>query len=323
VRVRLTRIDDYDLNLFTFDYDLTMTIFFLDPSGTRVYARYGQRSPKGPDALQSLEGLEYTMQSVLAMHRSEQPTFAARAVAEAKYVRDIEGSRRARRCYHCHNVREALDSELQLQGRWQRELAWRYPLAENIGLSLEVNRGNVVEHVQAESAAARIGLQRGDFLRRAGNIPTHSIADVQLALDRAPERGTLELSWERDGQARTGTLTLAQGWRKSDLTWRPSQQGRIPSVVLYGKDLTDAEKDAAGIPRRQLAFRQKAELHSRARAAGIQGGDVILGVDDRQLLDMDVDEFVRFLQREYLIGDVVRINLLRDGKHLALPLTLN
>jgi hypothetical protein len=62
VRVRLTRIDDQDLNLFEFDYDLTFMVFILDAEG-RVYARYGGRSPEGPDQRQSLEGLRYTMGS--------------------------------------------------------------------------------------------------------------------------------------------------------------------------------------------------------------------------------------------------------------------
>ena len=42
VRVRLTRIDNQDLNLFEFDYDLTFMVFFLNAEG-KVYARYGGR----------------------------------------------------------------------------------------------------------------------------------------------------------------------------------------------------------------------------------------------------------------------------------------
>ena len=37
---------------------------------------------------------------------------------------------------------------------------------------------------------------------------------------------------------------------------------------------------------------------------------------------MDVDGFQRYVERNYLIGDRVTINLLRDGKRMDLPMTL-
>src|SRR5438067_12657941 len=78
VRVRLTRIDDVDLNLFDFDYDLTFMVFFLNAEG-KVYARYGGRDAEGPDKRQSLEGLRYTMESVLRMHGRAEKSFAPKA----------------------------------------------------------------------------------------------------------------------------------------------------------------------------------------------------------------------------------------------------
>ena len=47
MRVRLTRIDGEDLNLFEFDYDLTFMVFFLS-ADQKVYARYGSRMPTAP-----------------------------------------------------------------------------------------------------------------------------------------------------------------------------------------------------------------------------------------------------------------------------------
>jgi serine protease Do len=60
---------------------------------------------------------------------------------------------------------------------------------------------------------------------------------------------------------------------------------------------------------------------AQARAAGIRAGDIILGIDAKRL-EMDVDDFLRYVQRNYLIGDRVTINILRDGKRKDLPLTL-
>jgi predicted metalloprotease with PDZ domain len=319
VRVRLTRIDPLDLNLFDFDYDLTLMIFFLS-ADEKVYARYGGRDAVGPDTRQSLDGLRYTMKSVLHMHEQEEKAFAPRAREGARTVRDLPSVRRGG-CMHCHQVKEAINADLQRSGQWERDMAWRYPLPDNLGLKLEVDRGNVVKAVKDNTPAAALGLQPGDVLQRLNGVPIHSFADAQFALDRAPKTGAIEAGWQRGDRGMKGDLSLPEGWRRSELNWRPSMSRLVPSARLYGDDLTAEEKKALGLSATQLAFRQKASVPAQAAAAGIRGGDVILGVDDRQL-DMDVTEFVHYVQRNYLVGDKVAVNVLRDGKRLSLTMTL-
>jgi len=318
--VRLTRIDGEDLNLLAFDYDLTFVVFFLSPEG-KVYARYGARDATGPDERQSLEGLRYTMNSVLQMHERADKTYAPRDDPSPKYVRQIMGARQPRGCVHCHNVREMLNAELKRTGQWERDLAWRYPLPDNLGLLLEVHRGNVVRRVVAGAPAARAGLRQGDVVQQVGSVPIHSLADVMFALDRAPREGHIAVTWKRDGAAGSGIIALPEGWRKTDISWRPSLQDLAPSLPMYGTDLKADEKKALGRSATQMAFRQKDQVHSRARAAGIRGGDIILGVDNKLLegTDVDLQEYVR---KEYLVGDRVIINVLRDGKELRLAWTL-
>jgi hypothetical protein len=320
VRVRLTRIDNVDLNLFDFDYDLTFMVFFLNADG-KVYARYGGRDAKDADNRQSLAGLRYTMASVLEMHGRTDKEFAPRRAEVPKFVWQIKGAR-ARGCFHCHNVREALNRELKQTGQWQREQTWRFPLPDNLGVVLEVDRGNVVRRVVPDSPAARAGLQPGDLLRRLGGVPVHSLGDAQFALDRAPARGTLPLAWSRAGAEQSAGLDLPAGWRKGDISWRPSLLHLVPTLPLSGDDLSPGEKKALGLSPQQLAFRQRSSVHSRARAAGVRGGDVILGFDDRDLPGMDLNGFRRYVSREYLAGDRVQVNVLRDGKRLSLPITL-
>jgi predicted metalloprotease with PDZ domain len=320
VRVRLTRIDGADLNLFEFDYDLTFMVFFLD-AREKVYARYGGRDARGPDELQSLAGLRYTMNSVLEMHRREGKAYAPRDKEGTRYARQLAGAR-TRRCLHCHQVREALNDELERAGRWDRSRVWRYPLPDNLGLTLEVDRGNVVKRVGPGTPAARAGLQAGDVLRRLNGVPIHSLADAQFALDRAEAKGAVGLAWERRGKEQTGTLALPEGWRKSDITWRPSLRGLVPTLPLYGTDLTAAEKKALGLPAKQTAFRQRTPVHSRAEAAGFRAGDVILGIAGKDLPGIDAAELRDHVRREYLDGDRVEIDVLRDGKRLRLPFTL-
>ena len=315
----MTRIDNADLNLFELDYDLTFMVFFLNPDG-KVYARYGGRDSHDADNRQSLKGLAYTMQSVLAMHAQEEPVFAPRTEEASKFMGG-QGGKGGGRCMHCHQVKENLYARLKKAGTWTRDMAWRYPLPENLGLTLEVDRGNFVKQVAAKSAVAAVGLQPGDMLTRLGDVPVHSFGDAQFALDIAPKTGTLAIAWQRGETAHEKEITLAEGWRKTDISWRPSVQHLVPSLRLYGPDLTAEERKALGLSATQLAIRQKHDLSRQAREAGIQGGDVILGLDGRTL-ETSVNDLIYYVRRSYLVGDEVTVDLLRDGKRLRLKMPL-
>jgi hypothetical protein len=215
--VRLTRIDPLDLNLFEFDYDLTFMVFFLNAE-SKVYTRYGGRDAASPDSRQSLKGLRYTIESVLQMHWQDQKAFAPRTQEGLRFIREVSGSQRGGRCFHCHQVKEMLNADMQRKGLWSRDRVWRYPLPENLGLELEVDRGNVVRCVQEKSPVAALGLRAADRVRRLNGIPIHSFADAQFALDRAPASESTELAWERAGASYKGSLSLPEGWRQSDIT---------------------------------------------------------------------------------------------------------
>lgn len=317
--MRLTRIDNVDLNLFDFDYDLTFMVFFLDAQ-EKVYARYGGRDADSADNRQSLEGLRYTMQSVLKMHAQEEKAFAAKAQESPKFIRDISKGKGGG-CMHCHQVRERLNANLRKSGNSSRDLAWRYPLPENLGFVLEVERGNVVKSVTAKSAASTVGVKAGDVVHRLNGTPVHSFADAQHALDRAPKQGSIEIAWQRDGQALKGSIALVEGWRRTDITWRHSVRRLVPTVRLAGIDLTSDEKQTLGLSAKQLAFRPKFPMSAPAQAIGLRAGDVILGLDGLQL-EMVASDFWDHVHRNYLVGDRVALNVLRDGKRLNLPMTL-
>jgi len=317
VRVRLTRIDNLDLSLFEFDYDVTMMIFFLNAE-EKIYARYGGRDATNADARQSLEGLRYTMQSVLAMHQQKEPEFAPRTKGAPTSARTGFGGKG---CMHCHQVRERLNEQTKRDGKWDREMFYRFPLPENLGFALEVNRGNLVKSVKEKSPAADAGLKVGDVVQRLGNVPVHSFGDATFALDHAPKLGALDITWRREGEIMASKLNLVEGWRKSDLTWRASMRRFIPSVKLNGTELTMEERKALELTDKQLAFRQRDAISLQAQVAGIRPGDIILGVDDVKL-DVGITDFHFYVERNYLMGDRPTVNLLRDGKRMNIPMTL-
>jgi S1-C subfamily serine protease len=295
-------------------------VFFMNAQ-EKVYARYGGRDARSPDHRQSLAGLHYTMESVLRLHESAEPLFAPRAEGPPKRIRDVAGSRGGR-CMHCHQVKETLVADLQKKGKWDREMIWRYPLPENLGFDLEIDRGNIVHSVQPKTSAAAAGMKPGDVVEQINGMPVNSFGDAQFALDHAPATGSIEVGWRRGDTRMSEKLALPPGWRKTDITWRPSMHRMMPSARLYGEDLKAEERKTLGLSARQLAFRQKDFVPSQAQSAGVKAGDIILGFDDNPL-EMNVDEFLKYVQLNYLVGDQVTINLLRARKPLNLPMTLS
>lgn len=305
--------------MFDFDYDLTFMIFFLNAE-KKVYARYGGRDSEGAEGRLSLKGLHYTMQSVLSVDRKEDKAFAPKAAETPKFIKDITSGNR-RGCMHCHQVKEALNLQARRADKWSQEMIWRYPLPENLGIVLDVTQGDTIRDVNAKSPAAGAGLKKGDVLKRLNEVPIHSIADAQFALDLAPKAGSIPVVWQRNEKTHAEKLALDEGWRKTDISWRPSMRDLIPSIRLGGSDLTTADKKALGLSEKQLAFREKEPVFKQAQEAGIRAGDIVLGLDDKQF-EMTMTQFQDHVRRTYIVGDKVTINILRNGDRLKVTMTL-
>jgi predicted metalloprotease with PDZ domain len=319
-RVRLLQISGVDLNIFDFDHDLTWAAFFMNADGF-VYGRYGGRDAQGPDTRNSLAGLRFAMENALEAHRrhsqekpaSRPPVFAEKYASVRKIVRNG--------CIHCHQVKEIRRQEDKDAGTWSRDSIWVYPLPENVGMSLALDRGNVIRTVLPGSPAAAAGLKSGDIIQTLNGRPVFSFADAQYALHYAPIKGDIEVHWTSAGQAKSGSLKVAEGWRKTNLTWRPSLLDLLPSLTVFGYDMTASEKKTVGLDEKQLAFRQVAPVHSEAQAIGVREGDIILGVDSLKM-EMNVQAFLSYVRQNYLVGDRVTVNVLRAGKRVNLTTKL-
>jgi len=321
VRARLTKITGADLNLFEFDYDLTWMAFFLNPEGTVVYGRYGGRDAKGPDTRNSLAGLKYAMKAALETHRAQGLKPAPVKRQPPAYIENLPTAKRFKGCIHCHYVKEIRWAEDRAAGKWNREEIWSYPLPENVGLTLDIDRGNVVQSVAASSAAAKAGLKAGDIIERLNGNTVFSFADAQYGLHRAAIRGEIPISWKRNGKTQAANLVVAEGWRKTNITWRPSLLDQLPSMRVYGTELTAKEKKALGLGDKRLAFRQDNLVHPDAQAVGIKENDLIIGLDN-QPLEMSMEQFLGHVRRSYLVGDRITLNVIREGKRLDLPMKL-
>jgi predicted metalloprotease with PDZ domain len=320
VLVRLVKIAGANLNVFDFDHDLTWAGFFLS-ADEKVYGRYGGRDAASAEGRLSLAGLRHAMRAALDAHKREGKDPPPRR-GKPQRVEDYPAATSlGRGCIHCHQVSELRRGGRKAAGLWKREEVWSYPLPENVGLTLEVDRGNHVRAVAGGTPAAKAGVRPGDVIREVNGVVVASQADFQYGLHRAPWKGKVALSWERGGKPHAAELELADGWKKTNITWRPSLLDILPALTVYGDDLTAEEKKALGLGPRRLAFRQDSKVHSQAVAAGVRAGDVIVGLAGESL-DMTVDQFLAHVRRNYLVGDRITLQVIRGGKRLDLPMTL-
>jgi S1-C subfamily serine protease len=57
------------------------------------------------------------------------------------------------------------------------------------------------------------------------------------------------------------------------------------------------------------------------KAVGVLKGDVVVGIDGKEL-NGTMAQFLAYVRANYLVGDKVTLNVLRDGTKVALPMVL-
>src|SRR5262245_7136140 len=307
-----------DLRRFEFDYDLTWYVFFLNAEET-VYGRYGGRDAADAEARLSLTGLRYAMGRALEAHRTPPP--AQPLAGRPRRAEDFLAARRHEGCIHCHNVNEFRRADLKAEGKWDRESLWVYPPPENVGITLDVDVGDRIKAVAAGSLAEGAGMRPGDRLVKLNGYPVASFADASYALHKAPRGGEIPVSWVRGGQERSATLGLPEGWRRTNLTWRPSMLDLLPSLPFAGDDLTAEAKQRLGLPAGRAAFRQGDRVHSTLAAAGLRAGDVVVGFNG-VVVNGAMRDLLGYARRNYLVGDTLIVDVLRGWERVSVRLVL-
>jgi hypothetical protein len=319
VRVRLTRLTGLDLRLFDFDFDNTWFAFLMNAEG-HVYGRYGGRDESDAANLLSLSGLRFALEAALEAH--EAPPKTQERVGKAITIAEVSAGRKVRgNCVHCHNVNEFNRADLMKKGAWDRDMFWVYPRPENVGLTLDLDEGNRVRGVRPESPAAKLGIKENDRVVAINATLIASGADASYALHHASRSGKIPFEWTTDGARKKGDLEVVDGWRQTDLGWRPSLLDFLARLEFSGADLGDDEKKALGLDPKRLAFRQDKFTHSTLKTAGVLKDDILIGVDGQEALG-PMTLFNKQFRGRHVVGDRVTLNLVRDGKRVDLPMTL-
>jgi hypothetical protein len=321
IRVRVLNMRGVDLRVFDFDYDLDWAALILTPD-EQVIGRFGGRDGTEPNRYRTFPGLRYALEEALKAPRPAAGTKGPMK-GQPDTVENYKATERIKpdACIHCHQAYDFRREALQEAGKWQKELAWVYPLPENVGLRLDPRQGNRIEQIDADSAAYRLGLKAGDVVRAVNGQRTASFADVQYALHRADGSGGIAFVWERAGNKHEGTLRPPAGWRVTDLSWRASTKKVGPAPSIHGNDLSAEEKQRLGLGPKRLAMALGPFLPQVARQAGLRQGDIIVGVDDKRL-EMTAGQFEVYIRLKYQPGQKLTYNLLRGGRPESVTLTL-
>ncbi len=319
VLLRMTYLRGVDLNQFTYDYDQTWMAFFLDAEG-RIYCRYGSRDAAFAESHNSITGLEYTMQQVLRIHKDEAAKEKPpRAQLPARRPGDIPALHTlgyGGSCVRCHMVHEAEMAQRRKEGKFKPGDFWLYPLPENVGITLDRFKGDVVKEVQPDSFAARAGLKVGDLLRCGNGTRLLTRADLQFVLNGLEAKSTLNLVVERDGEEMPLTLDLDGDWKRWDTSWRKSVYLTAMRTTFARalRPVSGDRRKALGIADGDIGLRF-ADLNDELRKCGFEAEDVIVAFDGKRRVPYKRVECYPTL--EHAPKDRMEVTVHRAGKEVT------
>ena len=117
-------------------------------------------------------------------------------------------------------------------------------------------------------------------------------------------------------RAEAGSIPVTEGDKvigmitDRDIAVRGVAEGRGPDTPV--RDLMSDDI---------ICARQDDDVHKTLRSAGIRGGDVVVGFDGKSI-DGSMRDLLGFVRRNYLVGDEIVVNVIRDGKPLEIKLVL-
>jgi C-terminal processing protease CtpA/Prc len=170
-------------------------------------------------------------------------------------------------------------------------------------LKLPGEYGALVESVDADSAAAKAGLQKGDVIVELAGERVRSEAQLRRLIRETPAGRTVSLQVFRDGQARALNAKLQS--RSNHLKIQtpemhidiapPNQQlfdyrgfnflfdSRRPSLGISGDELTTQLASYFGVKQGKGVLVREVVVGSAAEKAGLKAGDVIVAVDGKSV----------------------------------------
>jgi serine protease Do len=183
-------------------------------------------------------------------------------------------------------------------------------LADSFGLSRP--DGALIASVDPDSPAADAGLKAGDVITQINGAAIERAGDVsnRIGMDAPGDRVTLKI-W-RDHSTRDVSVKLAKAQPES-LQQAASEGGEHEHLGLALRPLTPQERSAAGVDHGLVVE----EVEGPAARAGIQPGDILLGIDGHPAHSVDQ---VRSVMRGHPKTAALLIE--RNGERIFVPVQL-
>jgi hypothetical protein len=307
---------------YPFDTDLTFAALMTAPDG-QVLARYGTREGRSDTSRMSVEGLKEVMRGVLAAPRL--PAVGKTGDRGPRTISDMPlyaKSKQAKEpCAHCHYAGHFDIAARRASGAFRKEMLYRYPHPENLGIKLGVDQGRRILEVLPGSPAARAGVVAGGLLMEADGQRVFSAADLQFALDPKGWSDKVSLAIDYNGKQRSFALVLPPGWRKTDISWRASASAVPPQMGFWGQALSVQEKRGLGISTDRCAIRVNflfPEPKWEKTRGDLRNGDLVLGLEGEDLPSMTIPQFHSHFRMRYEVGQEATVRILRDGERKSL-----
>lgn len=335
--VRVTNMAGVDLNTYTFDYDLTFAVLFMNGDGT-IYHRYGGRDHASATSRLSMASLIRVMKETLEDHAIYQRKPAPRPPRAVRTIEQIPPMARKLQkekvnCFHCHMVNDAEGEHAKEEKRWSLDaVLGMWPLPGKVGLTLDRDDQALVREVAPGSPAGAAGIKAGDRLVRFGGSRVRTHADVQWVLEKAPA-GPTSIPVERlreEDMMLLGELKLEKGWKavnELEFSWRPSMWQLDPKPGFGGRKLDKDSVEELGLPPGSFAVKigyivdwgDEAHTGRNARKAGLKEGDILLAAGGKSdfLSELHFQSWFRFTQKP---GTTIDLEILRDGKRSQVKL---
>ena len=183
-------------------------------------------------------------------------------------------------------------------------------LADSFGLKRP--DGALISSVDPDSPAAEAGLKPGDVITQVNGAPIARAGDLsnRIGMDTPGDRVSLTI-W-RDHSAQEMSVKLAKAQVES-LEQAASDSGGHGQLGLALRPMTREERSEAGVDHGLVVE----DVGGAAARAGIEPGDVLLGIDGHRANSVDQ---VRSVMRRH--PKTVALLIERDGQKIFVPVQL-
>lgn len=194
-------------------------------------------------------------------------------------------------------------------------------------LDLPNKDGELITGVVSDSPADKAGFEEDDVVTAVDNVKVGDEADLSDLIDEHNPGDKVSVTLIRDGKEKQ--ILVALGDREDFdeplvISGRVHSAprifiGRHDSYGYIGVSLTGLNRQLGsyfGVERGKGVLINEVSKGSPAEAAGLKAGDVIIGIDDDQVSDIeDVIEIIRDKDE----GDKVSVSIIRDRKPMTVP----